>query len=74
MIFGCNAAFHSHFEIMKQSDIFRENAENCLQLAERADGQPAFKRYLRMAKAWMALAEEQDWLDGEIPPLSIKAA
>lgn len=59
---------------MKQSDIFRENAENCVQLAEHADGQPAFKRYLRMAKAWMALAEEQDWLDGEIPPLSIKAA
>jgi hypothetical protein len=54
---------------MKQSDIFRENAENCLQLAERAEGRPAFRRYLRMAKAWTALADEQDWLDGAVSPL-----
>jgi hypothetical protein len=59
---------------MKQSDIFRKNAENCLQLAERAEGQPAFRRFSRMAQAWMALANEQDWLDGEIAPLAIKAA
>jgi hypothetical protein len=58
---------------MKQSDIFRENAENCLHLAERAEGQPTFKRYLRMAEAWTALAEEQDWLDGEIPPVNATA-
>jgi hypothetical protein len=55
---------------MKQSDIFRENAENCLHLAERAEGQPAYRRYQRMAEAWTALAEEQDWLDGEIPPVA----
>jgi hypothetical protein len=54
---------------MKRSDTFRENAENCLQLAERAQGQPAYKRYMRMAEAWTALADEQDWLDGEISPL-----
>jgi cell wall assembly regulator SMI1 len=54
---------------MRQSDIFRENAENCRQLAERAEGQPAFKRYMRMSQAWMALAKEQDWLDGEVSPL-----
>jgi hypothetical protein len=54
---------------MRQSDIFRENAENCRQLAERAEGRPAFKRYMRMSQAWMALAREQDWLDGEVPPL-----
>jgi hypothetical protein len=59
---------------MKQSDIFRENAENCLQLSERAEGQPASRRYLRMAQAWMALANEQDWLDGEIAPLAIGPA
>jgi hypothetical protein len=58
---------------MKQSDIFRENAENCLQLAERAVGQPAFRRYSRMAQAWLALAEEQDWLDGEVSPLPTRA-
>jgi hypothetical protein len=55
---------------MKQSDIYLENAENCLQLAERAKEQPAFRRYSRMANAWAALAREQDWLDGEISPLS----
>jgi len=57
---------------MKQSDIFRDNAENCLQLAERAEGQPAYNRYQRMAAAWTALAEEQDWLDGEIPPVGAR--
>jgi hypothetical protein len=58
---------------MKQSDLLRENAENCLQLAERAEGQPTFRRYSRMAQAWLALASEQDWLDGEVSPLAIKA-
>jgi hypothetical protein len=58
---------------MKQSDQLRKNAENCLQLAERAEAQPAFRRYSRMAQAWLALAAEQDWLDGEISPLAIKA-
>jgi len=53
---------------MKLSETYRQNAENCLQLAERAKDQPAFKRYWRMAQAWIALAHEQDWLDGEISP------
>jgi hypothetical protein len=65
--------FPPHVDRMKQSDIFRENADNCLQLAERAEGQPASRRFSRMAKAWTALAQEQDWLDGEIPPLAIHA-
>lgn len=50
---------------MKQSDILRENADNCRQLAEQKADEPSFKRYQRMAEAWMALAAEQDWLDGE---------
>jgi hypothetical protein len=50
---------------MKQSDIFRENAENCMKLAEIAPDQPAFMRFTRMARGWRALANEQDWLDGE---------
>ncbi|HZR87961.1 MAG TPA: hypothetical protein VFB02_14220 [Bradyrhizobium sp.] len=54
---------------MKQSDLMRQHAENCLQLAERAEVQPMFRRYMRMADAWTALAVEQDWLDGEISPL-----
>ncbi|HLI99789.1 MAG TPA: hypothetical protein VKT76_08740 [Bradyrhizobium sp.] len=53
---------------MKQSDIFRENAENCAHLAESAANEPAFHRYKRMEAAWRALADEQDWLDGEISP------
>ncbi|WP_257165225.1 hypothetical protein [Bradyrhizobium sp. SRS-191] len=54
---------------MKQSDLFRENADNCLHLAERAEGDPAFRRYRRMAEGWRALAVEQDWLDGEAVPM-----
>ena len=56
---------------MKQSEIFRENAENCAQLAEGAADQPAFHRYKRMEAAWRALADEQDWLDGEVSPARI---
>jgi hypothetical protein len=65
--------FPSQVSDMKQSDLFRENAENCLQLAERAEGQPTFRRYSRMAEGWLALADEQDWLDGEISPLPARA-
>ena len=65
--------FPSHVSTMKQSDLFRENADNCLQLAEHAEGQPAFRRYSRMAEGWLALADEQDWLDGEISPFPLRA-
>jgi hypothetical protein len=50
---------------MKLADTFRENAANCTQLAEAATSRPAIARYRRMEKAWMDLAIEQDWLDGE---------
>jgi hypothetical protein len=53
---------------MKQSEIFRENADNCAHLAESAANEPAYHRYRRMEAAWRALANEQDWLDGEISP------
>jgi hypothetical protein len=56
---------------MKQSKHFLENAENCAQLAESAADQPSRLRYRRMEAAWRALAEEQDWLDGEISPARI---
>jgi len=56
---------------MKQSQHHSENAENCAQLAERAEDEPTHNRYKRMEEAWRALAEEQDWLDGEIPPAKI---
>jgi hypothetical protein len=56
---------------MKQSQHYLENAENCAQLAERAEDEPTHNRYKRMEEAWRALAEEQGWLDGEIPPAKI---
>jgi hypothetical protein len=59
---------------MKQSDLLRENADNCLQLAERAEGEPAHRRYMRMSLGWTALADAQDWLDGEVPPVRATAA
>jgi hypothetical protein len=33
-------------------------------MAEAAQGEP-YNRYRRMEVAWLALAEDQDWLDGE---------
>jgi len=51
---------------MKTSDAYRENADNCLKLAESPADEPSLKRYQRMAASWLALAHEQDWLDGEI--------
>ena len=51
--------------MIKKSDIYRQNADNCSQLAEVAQDEAAHKRYKRMEAAWLALAEEQDWLDGE---------
>jgi hypothetical protein len=54
---------------MKQSDLYRQNAKNCMQMAEAAKGDPAYNRFKRMEAAWLALAEEQDWLDGERSPV-----
>ena len=56
---------------MKPSDIYRENAENCALLAEGEPNAetPAYKRFRRMEAAWRALAEEQEWLDGEVRPI-----
>jgi hypothetical protein len=56
---------------MKQSDHFRENADNCQRLAERAPDHPTYLRFKRMEDAWRSLANEQDWLDGETPPVAI---
>jgi hypothetical protein len=61
-------------DTMKQSEIFRENAENCAHLAEGAVNEPASHRYRRMEAAWRALADEQEWLDGEVSPSHISSA
>jgi hypothetical protein len=46
-------------DTMKQSDDFRENAENCAQLAEKAEDEATHKRFKRMEEAWRALAENK---------------
>jgi hypothetical protein len=51
---------------MKQHNQFRENAENCAELAMKAPDEPSKARYQRMEAAWQ---QEQDWLDGEIDPV-----
>ena len=59
---------------MKQSDKYRENAENCAVLAQQAKHGAARIRYKRMEAAWLSLADEQDWLDGEVPPEMIETS
>jgi hypothetical protein len=29
---------------------------------------------MRLAQGWTALADEQDWLDGEVPPVVVAPA
>jgi hypothetical protein len=58
---------------MKESDKFRENAANCAMLARDAKRGPARIRYERMETAWLSLADEQDWLDGVVPPENVDA-
>ena len=50
-----------------RSETYRENAANASQLATEAKDEPSRKRYKRIEAAWLALAEEQDWLDGKVP-------
>ena len=52
-----------------KSAILRENAANCAELAAAVEKEPAKTRYKRMEAAWLALAGEQDWLDGHVPPV-----
>jgi hypothetical protein len=48
--------------------MYRQNAENCAYLAEGSSNEPTRQRYKRMEAAWRALADEQDWLDGQPSP------
>ena len=58
---------------MTTADQYRLNAANCAQMAEAAENGPDKNRFKRMETAWLALAEEQDWLDGERSPLDPNA-
>jgi hypothetical protein len=52
------------------TSFFLQNAENCDELATQVRG-PERKRLERLARGWRAVAENQDWLDGCIPPVGI---
>ncbi len=51
---------------MTKAEEYRENARNCAELADEAKDVPSKNRFKRMQEAWLALAEEQDWLDGRV--------
>ncbi len=53
--------------MLTKSEEYRENSRNCGELADEAKDFPSKNRYRRMQDAWLALAEEQDWLDGQLP-------
>jgi hypothetical protein len=54
---------------MGNAETYFDNAENCTDLAENAKDEPTRARFRRMAEAWLDLAREQEWLDGEVPPV-----
>ena len=56
---------------MNTSVEYRENADNCDELAGSAQNGPSRRRLERLAKGWRAVAESQDWLDGAMPPVGI---
>ena len=48
---------------MNLSDTFRDNAEDCAFLAERAEDGEVKGALKRMEEAWRTLAQEQEQLD-----------
>jgi ferric-dicitrate binding protein FerR (iron transport regulator) len=50
---------------MNLPDIFRDNAEDCAFLAERAEDAEVKRALKRMEEAWRALAQEQEQLDNK---------
>ncbi|HTF70239.1 MAG TPA: hypothetical protein VK638_46940 [Edaphobacter sp.] len=48
---------------MSSPDIFRDNAEDCAFLAERAEDEETKLALKRMEEAWRTLAQEQDRLN-----------
>lgn len=53
-----------------RSEHLRDNAGHCLSLEGTAPDEAGRKQFRRMGDAWLALAENQDWLDGVTPPAS----
>ena len=59
---------------MTRAEMFRQTAENCIDMAESAKDDAARKRFKRLAKGWEDIANQQAWLDGEKEPDPPKAA
>ena len=50
---------------MNLSDVYRDNAEDCAFLAERAEDGDVKRALKRMEEAWRTLAQEQEQLDNK---------
>ena len=49
--------------MIKKSEQYLEYAADCLRQVGTALDEPQQNRYRRMADAWQALAEEEQWLE-----------
>lgn len=54
---------------LTKSETCRERAQRTLSARDGAKDGPSRKRYVLMVAAWLDLAEEQDWLDGQVSPI-----
>ena len=50
---------------MNRSVELKQNAENCAELASKTADERARRRFERMQRAWIDLADTQAWLDAE---------
>jgi hypothetical protein len=58
---------------MDRSKEFRKNANACTEIADAQHSEFKKKRFERLAEGWSDLANQQDWLDGELKrKLSLK--
>jgi hypothetical protein len=50
---------------MSLADLYRDNAADCVFLAERAEDEETRVAFLRMEAAWRTLANQQERLDSK---------
>jgi hypothetical protein len=56
--------------MIRESDIYRQNADNCLQLTEAAVDEAAYKRFKKMEAAWLAWRRNRTGLTASDHPLT----
>jgi hypothetical protein len=59
----CNRPLPAHLGRMSLADLYRDNAEDCAFLAQRAEDEETKLAFLRMEAAWRTLANQQERLD-----------